>query len=96
MATEERTYHSTVPNLRLVVNVAPGQVRDILFAGDTLLTNDPAVIEYCESCADKPGSYIYTKHPSEDPSVIAARKEVEENAKKAHDKVVAAGQASKN
>lgn len=92
----EKIYHSRVPNLRIVVNVAPGVVKDVLFAGDTLLTTDAAVIEYCDSCADKEGSYIYTTQAQKDPAEEAAHAHVLANAVVAHDKLVAAGQASKN
>ena len=97
MATStEKIYHSRVPNLRIVVNVAPGVVKDVLFAGDTLMTDEAAVIEYCDSCADKEGSYIYTKQAQKDPAEEAAHAQVLANATVAHDKLVAAGQASKN
>lgn len=92
----EKIFHSRVPNLRIVVNVAPGVVKDVLFAGDTLLTADPQVIEYCDSCADKEGSYIYTKTATVDPAEQAAHAHVLQNAVAAHDKLIAAGQASKN
>lgn len=94
--TGERIYHSRVDNLRIVVNVGPGVVKEVLFAGNALLTSDPAVIEYCDSCADKSGSYIYTKQAVEDPAETAAHEHVVKNAEKAHDKLIAAGQASKN
>ena len=92
----EKIYHSRVDNLRIVVNVAPGVVKEVLFAGNALLTSDPAVIEYCDSCADMPGSYIYTKQAVADPAEAAAHAHVLANAAIAHDKLIAAGQASKN
>jgi hypothetical protein len=89
----EKIYHSRTPHLRIVVADAPGVARSVVFAGDTLLTSDPAVIEHLDGICDKPGSPVYSKQPVEDSAGEAAKSEALRSAQRAFDKVVAAGEA---
>jgi hypothetical protein len=97
MATQERIYHSTIENVSVYVMRAPSNCERIVFAGNALVTSDPAVIEHLDEIADKPGSTIYTTDPRkvQDPAAAAAHTQVLANAATAHDKVVKSGEASK-
>lgn len=88
-----KVYYTSFPNCGVMIQRGPAQTERIEFKGNRLVTIDPAVIEYLDAIADKPGTTIYTKSNDHvTAEVMQVRAEMQANAERAHKRMVAAGE----